>query len=206
MNSGAARVMQLSYVESTREDEESIMSLLLLLLKHRGPCIPHSKLGLIMEMSMGMVVSTPPQEGSVDGGDAGGRGVLYKEIVTALSKLQPELMLQQAISSWTSVNATYNTLSSAHLQSLLVVFHAITTCIPLLTEHAVLRTHTAYLASQLVLPYVQHESVSLRKASIFLLVEMFLVLQQELLVHIQDLPLATRQLMMIYVEKRRATA
>eukprot|EP01031_Cornospumella_fuschlensis_P025028 gene25028-30232_t len=207
---GAARVMQMSYVESTREDEESVLSLLLLLLKHRGPLIPHNRLGLIMEMCMSMVVSTPTQDAGAETIGAteatGGRWVLYKEITTALSKLLPELMLQQAITSWSTLNATYNTPSTSYSQALLVVFHTLTTCVPLLKEQAVLMSHTPYLTNQLVLPYVQHESVSLRKASIFLLVEMFLVLQQALLVHIQDLPIATRQLMMIYVEKRRAAA
>jgi hypothetical protein len=131
--------------------------------------------------------------------------LLYTEICTILAKLHPVQTLSWVLTNWSAaLLKSEPTEGTSKLNMQLLFMHAATqSCVDIDMES--LQSGLVALVDTLVLPSVNSESIELRKASIFLLVELYMRMQEDLLPYIEALTVAQRQLMMIYVEKKRAT-
>lgn len=135
----------------------------------------------------------------------GERLLLYTEITSHLSALQPQQTLLSAVVNWSAITWTFPptdpTASVCRLHCQLLLLHAATQCSSAVSIEVL--DGQIYGLTSLAVPLVSSEAIELRKASVFLLVELYLRLQEDLLPYIQSLSTAQRQLMMIYVEKRK---
>ena len=91
-----------------------------------------------------------------------------------------------------------DTAASANVQ--LFAIHAITAAIKHMTSPELLKDIDAIITS--ILPSLSSTMVHLRKAVIFLLVEMYLVIGDALYPHVQELAAPQRKLLTIYIQKQ----